>query len=88
MNVNKEAAKLVAKLISRWSTRSPKAGVYITNIALVVGIVAIAIPFVPVVVPALVLPIWAVPAASFTTAFIAKLTVETPEIKSDPEKED
>lgn len=67
-------AFLIDAAIDRWTSKSPKAAVYVTNIALVVGIVSSAVPLIPVVAPLVTIPTWVIPVSSFLVALTAKMT--------------
>lgn len=66
-------ADLTGELIRRWTAKSPKAYRIITDIALGAGLAATALLFLPVTLPA-----WVVPTGAFLVALGAKLTTEQP----------
>ena len=69
-------AELIDVLVDRWTSKSPKAGIYVTNTAVIVGIVATLVTIAPVAVPALIFPPWVIPLASALIAVTAKLSKE------------
>lgn len=67
-------AFLIDAAIDRWTSKSPKAAVLATNIALVVGIAASAVPYIPYVAPLVTIPMWTIQLSSFLVALTAKMT--------------
>lgn len=67
-------AFLIDALIDRWTSKSPKAAVLATNIALIVGVAASAVPYIPYVAPLVTIPMWTIQVSSFLVALSAKMT--------------
>lgn len=67
-------AFLIDALIDRWTSKSPKAAVWTTNIAFVIGIAASAVPYIPYVAPLVTIPLWSIQLSSFLIALTAKMT--------------
>lgn len=67
-------AFLIDALIDRWTSKSPKAAVWATNIALVIGIAASAVPYIPYVAPLVTIPMWTIQVSSFLVALSGKMT--------------
>ncbi len=57
--------------LERWTKKSPKTYRLITDISLGVGLAATALPFLPIILPA-----WVIPTSAFLVALSAKLTIE------------
>ena len=64
-------AKMVAVLIDRWTSKSPKAAQITTDVALGIGIVATVVTLIPIT-----MPMWVLPTTAFAIALSAKLTKE------------
>ena len=66
-------SELIDLAVDRWTSKSPKAAVYVTNIATAVGIVSALIPILPAVFP-IAIPTWAITVSSILIAVTAKMT--------------
>ena len=66
-------SNMIKIAVDRWTSKSPKAAVYVTNISLVVGIAASILPYIPTVFP-VTIPLWSIQLSSFLIALTAKMT--------------
>lgn len=66
-------SNMIKIAVDRWTSKSPKAAVYVTNISLVVGIAASILPYIPTVLP-VTIPLWSIQLSSFLIALTAKMT--------------
>lgn len=71
--MHEKLSDLIKISVNRWTSKSPKAAVYVTNISLVVGIAASILPYIPTVLP-VTIPLWSIQLSSFLIALTAKMT--------------